>query len=161
MNTDDARQFAEEMASIMKAMIEDGKEVMAMCFSRMKDKRVSLLGLPFPDDRSKDVAAMIMRLIRADPEVDYVVFLSDVWTAEIKQQPGEEVDYSLPVRKRPDRQEAVIATLFGRNRLTEFGKWKYERQSGKVIFSPKMEWMVPDSSKGRFVVGDETHGTKQ
>ncbi len=157
-----AREFAEQMANIMRSILESGREAMPACFIRKKSGEVTILGFDFPEGdgaRSKDMAAVAMRLMMQLPEVEYIVFLSDAWVARVK--PGESLDYSEGVRNIPGRKECIIASLFGRERLTELGQWHYERVEGRAVFTPAMEWMVPEHAEGRFVMEQSTTRSRQ
>jgi len=161
--TDTAREFAEKMAGIMKGILESGREAMPLCFAKRKDGRSMMIGFEFSEsesEKSKDVAAIAMRVLASDPGVDYVVFLSDAWYASFKKGEYEQADLSEGVKGLPQRKETIVVSLFGKNRLTELGQWHYERVNGKPVFEPKLEWMVPESAAGRFVPG-HTGGSKQ
>jgi|SRR5580765_1132795 len=155
--SDDAHEFAENVAGIMKKILEEGQQAMPLCFAHRNDGgKDMMIAFEFPESdngKSKDVAAIAMRILASDPGVDYVVFLSDAWYAtELK--PGEwEQAVESGVRSLPQRKETIIVSLFGKNRLTELAQWKYERVEGKPVFEPKLEWMVLDSAEGRFVGG--------
>jgi|SRR5215475_14537795 len=154
---ENARQLAEAMAAKMRKILERGEEAMAVCLAiRSQGKPPMLIGLPMPNEQSKDMAALAMHALESQPDIEYILFLSDAWTAKLKGDAREVYQEYGSVQAIPGRQEAIIASVFGRNHLTELGQWIYERVHGKLVFSPAMEWIVPDSAEGRFVGGHAT-----
>lgn len=149
---EEAREFAEKMAKQMRSILEEGREATPVCFARTKNGDTLVVGFEFISERSKDAAAAAMRILEKMPEVEFIVFLTDAWMAELTKEELGNADLSQGVRNMPKRKEAIIANIFGRNRFSEFGRWIYERVNGKPVFSSSMEWVMPSHSAGRFAM---------
>ncbi|MBO0887466.1 hypothetical protein J2P12_00035 [Candidatus Bathyarchaeota archaeon] len=146
------RELAELMAGKMKSIIEAGEEALPVCLIHRKDTdEIGVFGFEFDDEHSKDMAANAMRLINKMPQVDYLVFLCDAWWASIKTSDMKNVDLSQGVRNVPDRQEAIVASIYTKLEVPEMGYWIYAHHNGQVKFTEKMEWMSCDHAEGRFV----------
>ena len=147
------REVAQDMAQSMRKILESGKEAIPICVIVPKTGKSIIVGFEFPKGapEAKDQAAQFMQRMQRDPEVDYVIFLSDAWCAKAVTQ--EEYQKYGSVEAMPGRSEGILVNVFGRERFTELGAWRYRRENGKLIFeTPQIEWYDKATQvEGRFV----------
>jgi len=159
------REFAQKMAQSMREILEGGREAIPLCFVVPKQGKINIVAFEFPEgqgSRPKDTAAYVMQMFKKDPEIDFVVFLSDAWCVEIRGNKGnvmEEYQKYGSVKDMPQRSEGIVVSIFGNRRLNDLGTWKYRRQGKKLVFAtPQIEWQEGASQiEGRFVPQEPPH----
>jgi hypothetical protein len=153
------REFAESMALKMKGILESGQPAMPVAFAHSINDEILVIGFEFPDEASKDIASLVIKLMNQNKAIDYIIFLTDAWIATVKTSNLENVDLSQGVRNIPGRQEAIVASIFTKLMVPEVGYWIYERgeaggDHSKPVFHEKMKWLGPVDNleaTGRFV----------
>ena len=144
------REFAESMALKMKGIIESGEAAMPICCAHRQDtNEMLLIGIELPNEYAKDMAALAIKMLARTPEIDYVIFLTDAWMKSMKQEEYQKFTGSL--KNVPDRQEAIIASIYTKAGTPDLGSWVYAREDGLIKFTEKMKWHEPSFAEGRFI----------
>lgn len=121
-----------------RSVIEGGHEFMPSGLLFLPDLSCELIGMPFSNEHEKAACAAAMKLRCQETGAVAALFTSDTWTAsgpDPEDPEGTRFNETRAPHDRPDRQEALIASLYFPEKR-RFSMQKYRREPGTIRWGP-------------------------